>query len=64
MPQKIFMIFIFLIMVMVWCIAAKYLSKHPLIARTIDKFGHIISPIVFILLGIYILYESGSFRLL
>ena len=64
MPQKIIMIIIFLIMVAVWCIAARYLSKHPVIVSTIDKFGHIIAPVVLILLGIYILYESGSFGLL
>jgi len=64
MPQKIIMIIIFLTMVTAWCIAARYLSKHPAIARTVDKFGHLIFPIVLILLGIYILYQSGSFRLL
>ena len=64
MPQKIIVIIIFSIMVTVWCVAAKYLSRHPLVAGTVDKFGHIIFPIVLILLGIYILYQNGSFKLL
>jgi cadmium resistance transport/sequestration family protein len=64
MPQKIIMAVIFLVMVAVWCIAARYLSNHPIISKNIDTYGHIISPIVLILLGIYILCESGSFRLL
>lgn len=59
MPQKLIMICIFLVMVAVWCLAARYLSKHPAIANAIDKYGHIITPIVLILLGAYILYESG-----
>lgn len=61
MPKKVIMISIFLVMVAVWCLAAKYLSKHKVVARTIDKYGHIITPVVLILLGIYILYESGNF---
>ncbi|QEC69245.1 hypothetical protein FRZ67_18725 [Panacibacter ginsenosidivorans] len=64
MPQKIVMVIIFLIMVAIWCIAAKYLSKHSAIANVIDRFGHIITPIVLILLGIYILYSNGVFRAL
>ena len=62
--QKVIMIAIFLMMVAVWCFAARYLSRHPAVARTIDKYGHIITPIVLIFLGIYILYESGTFKLI
>ncbi len=57
---KLVMITIFLIMIAVWCYAGWYLSKHPAIARIIDKYGHIFTPIVLILLGLYILYQSGS----
>lgn len=64
MPQKLLMIAIFFVMVAVWCFVARYLSKHKVVARTIDKYGHIITPIVLVLLGIYILYKSGSFSLL
>jgi cadmium resistance transport/sequestration family protein len=61
MNSKAIMITIFLLMVALWCLAAKYLSKHRTIATTIDKYGHIITPVVLILLGLYILYESGTF---
>lgn len=64
MPQKFAMIGIFLIMVAIWCMAAHYLSRHPLVANNIDRYGHIITPVVLMLLGIYILYESGSFKLI
>src|SRR5688500_8501780 len=55
---KLTMTMIFLLMTSVWCIAAKYLSKLPLVQRTVEKYGHVITPFIFILLGIYIIYES------
>jgi cadmium resistance transport/sequestration family protein len=64
MPQKAIMISIFLVMVGIWCFVAKYLSKHATVAGIVSKYGHIITPIVLIALGIYILYESGTFELL
>ena len=62
--EKIGMILIFLIMVAIWCLAAMYISKYPFVGKVIKRFGHIIAPIVLIILGIYILYDSGSFKLL
>jgi cadmium resistance transport/sequestration family protein len=60
---KLTMTFIFLLMTAVWCIAAKYLSKRPLVQRTVEKYGHVITPFIFILLGIYIIYESKTLDL-
>jgi len=63
-PQKIIMIIIFLIMVVIWCLAAWFLCRHSIIAKSINKYGHVITPIILIILGIYILYESGSLTLM
>jgi cadmium resistance protein CadD (predicted permease) len=63
-PAKTTMIGIFFIMTAMWCLLARYLTRHPLVARTIDRYGHIVTPIVLILLGIYILYESNSWSLI
>lgn len=60
---KLTMTFIFLLMTAAWCIAAKYLSKRPLVQRTVEKYGHVITPFIFILLGIYIIYESKTLDL-
>ncbi len=60
--QKAIMISIFLLIVAVWCIAARYIGKHPIVATIIDKYSHIITPMMLILLGIYIVYESGAFK--
>jgi cadmium resistance transport/sequestration family protein len=62
-PHKLTMIGIFFVMTIVWCGLAKYLTQHPFVSKTVDKYGHWITPFVFILLGMYILYESGSFGL-
>jgi cadmium resistance transport/sequestration family protein len=61
--DKIVMISIFLIMTALWCFIANYLSGHPAIKRSVEKYGHIATPFIFILLGIYIMYESGTFDL-
>lgn len=61
--QRAIMISIFLILVSIWCIIAKYLTRHPLMRKGIDKYGHILTPYVLILLGIYILYENQTYKL-
>ncbi len=62
--EKSIMIGIFMVMIFVWVSAAKYLTNHPVLARAISKYGHIVAPIVLCLLGLYILKENGSFGLL
>lgn len=61
--EKITMIVIFLLMTIVWCLVAKYLTARPAIASIIDRYGHIFTPIVLVLLGIYILYEGDVISL-
>ncbi len=41
-----------------WCLLASYLAGHPLIAKQLDKYGHVIMPIVLFCLGIFILIEE------
>jgi cadmium resistance transport/sequestration family protein len=61
---KINMTIVFLIMTALWCLIAQYLSNHPVLKRSLEKYGHIVTPFIFILLGIYIMYESNTFDLL
>lgn len=63
-PDKMVMITIFFIMTFLWCFTARYFVKHPYVAKTVEKFGHIVTPFVLVLLGLYILYENGTFGLL
>lgn len=61
--EKSIMIALFLLMVFVLVSLARYLTKHPALARSISKYGHIATPVVLFLLGLYILRENGSFQL-
>jgi cadmium resistance protein CadD (predicted permease) len=60
---KATMTIVFLLMTALWCLLAIYLSNHPMIKKSVEKYGHIFTPFVFILLGIYILFESKTFDL-
>ncbi|ARC84200.1 cadmium resistance transporter family protein [Clostridium argentinense CDC 2741] len=51
---------IFMFMVAIWCFVALKLSKHPLVRKFIEKYRHIFVPIVFIMLGIFILIDSKT----
>ena len=63
-PDKMLMITIFLILTVVWCFTARYFVKHPYVAKTVERYGHIVTPFVLVALGVYILYENGTFGLL
>jgi cadmium resistance protein CadD (predicted permease) len=55
---------IFLAMTFLWCLVAKYFAKHPYVAKTVEKYGHIITPLVLVLLGFYILFKNETVGLL
>ena len=61
---KTTMAFIFLLMTFVWCMIARFFTKHPFVARMVDKYGHRITPFVLILLGLYIIFTSGTVGLI
>ena len=60
---KVTMTLVFLVMTAVWCFIASHLSNYPIIKLSLERYGHIVTPFVFILLGIYIMYESNTFDL-
>jgi cadmium resistance transport/sequestration family protein len=55
---------IFLLMIGIWCAIAYWLTKHPAIAKILTRYGHQIVPFVLIGIGIFILLESESYKLL
>jgi cadmium resistance protein CadD (predicted permease) len=61
---KLTTVVVFIAMTFLWCFIAKYLTRHPYVAKAVSKYGHIVTPFVLILLGIYILYENQSIKLL
>ena len=52
-----------LTLVAVLCAAGKFLATRPPIARVLARWGHILLPIVLIVLGVVILIEGGAFGL-
>ncbi|MFN6461966.1 MAG: cadmium resistance transporter [Nostoc sp. DedVER02] len=55
---------IFFIMVGVWCAIAYFLSLQPTIADILSRYGKAVVPFVLIGLGLFIMYERGTFTLL
>lgn len=55
---------VFFVMLAVWCVAGYSLGNHPAVRRTLDRYGHIIVPFLLIGLGVYIMLESGTLKLL
>ena len=51
---------VFVIGIIIFCEISRVLSSIPLIFETIEKYERIIVPLVFILLGLYIMYENGT----
>ena len=62
--EKIQLVIVFAILILVWCLLAKYLASRPLIARQPGRYGHVIMPVVLLILGAYILIESNSLSLI
>ena len=58
--QTLVVLLVFAIGVIIFCELSRVLSSIPLISETIEKYTRIIVPLVFILLGLYIMYESGT----
>lgn len=62
--RLIAILIIFFALVSVWCYIAYWLSRHRAIAPVLTRYSHRIVPFVLIGLGIYILVESETYRLL
>jgi cadmium resistance transport/sequestration family protein len=50
----------FFLMVGLWCMVALSLIRHPAIGQILTQYGDRLVPWVFIALGLYILYDSGT----
>lgn len=58
--QTLVALLVFVIGIIIFCEISQVLSSIPLIFETIEKYERIIVPLVFILLGLYIMYENGT----
>lgn len=58
--QTLVALLVLVIGIIIFCEISRVLSSIPLIFETIEKYERIIVPLVFILLGLYIMYENGT----
>lgn len=58
--QTLVALLVFVVGIIIFCEISRVLSSIPLIFETIEKYERIIVPLVFILLGLYIMYENGT----
>jgi|SRR6201996_5747063 len=54
--------FIFAVMTALWCFVAHAVVNHPKLGSPIRRYGHRITPVVLVALGVLILYQAGSFE--
>jgi cadmium resistance transport/sequestration family protein len=57
--DTVVMIVVFLILVAVWCLIARWVGTNKAVTEALEKIEHWLVPAVFIGLGLYILVESG-----
>lgn len=50
----------FFVMLTLFCLTGYLLVKLPVVARFLDQYGRWLTAAVYILLGLYIMYESGT----
>jgi cadmium resistance protein CadD (predicted permease) len=52
---------VFAVGVALWCLAGWLLVRHSRAAQAVQRYGHWILPVAFILIGLYLLQELGAF---
>ena len=55
---------VFYLLLGLWCLVSYFLTRQPLVAKVLTRYGHLIVPFVLIALGIYILIESETYQLI
>ncbi len=59
-PELGAIMLIFMLGLGLWCYLGYTIGRQPMLKQLIQRFGHLIVPIVLIGLGVYILVESGT----
>ena len=54
----------FYVLLAIWCFVGYAITHHPAVARVLARYGHIVVPFVLVGLGIYIIADAGTFKLL
>lgn len=57
--ESLLIVAVFAAMVAVWCAAGSWLGSHKRVVAVVERHGHWIVPAVFMVIGAFILIESG-----
>ena len=52
---------VFAVIIAIWCLIGRHISRHKRVAEAIDEYGDWILPVTMMLLGIYVLGETLHF---
>lgn len=63
-PSLAVILSVFFVLIGVWCYVAYLLITHPFISRTLTRYAKVVVPFVLIALGLFIIIESETYRLL
>jgi cadmium resistance protein CadD (predicted permease) len=55
---------VFGIMTAIWLMLAYWLTRHRAIGTPVRRYARLLMPFVFIALGVFILYQAGTVKLL
>ncbi|MDH5105485.1 cadmium resistance transporter [Lentilactobacillus diolivorans] len=58
-PELIVTVIIFTLMTAAWCYLGFRIANFPVIKKRLNQYKHVLIPVIFIVLGIYILVDSG-----
>ncbi|MFI9815718.1 cadmium resistance transporter [Saccharothrix variisporea] len=47
---------VFLLLVAVWCAAGRFLATREPVARTLSRWGHVVLPVVLVVIGLLVLF--------
>jgi cadmium resistance protein CadD (predicted permease) len=54
---------VFVVLVALWCGVGRAVANHPVVERTLTRWGHVLVPVVLITIGVAVLVEGGAFGL-
>lgn len=57
-------VLIFGLLTALWCLISLKLATHPVMRKSMEAYQHILVPVVFIGLGIFILLKNGTLVLI
>ncbi len=56
-------VIVFLIGVGLWCALSQRIAAHPAVAKILERWEHVLLPVVFIGIGLAVLAKGGAFAL-